>query len=294
LLIVWGGWYNVSSVNLMDSYMKPTTKKTVPALERGIDVVELLASSDRPLSFSEILARLRIPRASLVRILDTLLYRGLIDKMEANGHYRVGIKLLYIGHRLKDKISLRSVAWSLMQRLSEQTGETVELAVLDNGQLLLIEQIEGSGEVRISSRIGGAYPYLHAVSVGKLYLAHMDPTKRKRVLDQIGLPAATPWTITDREVLERELGEILARGYAVEDQELRTGVRRVAAAVYDHSGHVAGGLSVAAPVFRLAATDFDKYGQMVKSVAAEISRGIGGRAPEMNAPNDPPQSRMNE
>ncbi|MGB9617932.1 MAG: IclR family transcriptional regulator, partial [Desulfomonilaceae bacterium] len=117
--------------------MKPTTKATVPALQRGIDVVELLASSERPLSFSEILARLKIPRASLVRILDTLLYRGLIDKMEANGHYRVGIKLLYIGHRLKDKISLRSVAWPLMQWLSEQTGETVELAVLDNGQLLL-------------------------------------------------------------------------------------------------------------------------------------------------------------
>jgi len=260
--------------------MTPRNKAAVPALERGIDVVELLASSDRPMSFSEILTSLGIPRASLVRILETLLYRGLIDKMEANGHYRVGMKLLYIGHRLKDKINLRSVAWSLMQRLSDQTCETVELAVLDNGQLLLIEQIEGSGDVRISSRIGGAYPYLHAVSVGKLYLAHMEPDKRKRVLDKIGLPAATSWTITDREVLERELGEILTRGYATEDQELRTGVRRVAAPVYDPFGHVAGGLSVAAPVFRMSATDFPKYGDMVKFIAAEISKGIGGRTPD--------------
>ena len=270
--------------------MKPRDRATVPALERGIDVVELLASSERPLSFSEILTRLGIPRASLVRILDTLLARGLIDKMKPHGHYRLGMKLLYIGHRLKDKINLRSVAWSFMQQLSNMTGETVELAVLDNGQLLLIEQIEGSGEVRIFSRIGGAYPYLHAVSVGKIYLAHMVPEKRNRVLDQIGLPAVTPWTITDRESLERELREVLARGYATEDQELRTGVRRVAAPVYDHFGQVAGGLSIAAPVFRMSLTDFPKYGQIVKSIAAEISKGIGGSTSDVNTTNAPQQS----
>ncbi len=263
--------------------MKPKATASVPALDRGIDLLELLASADRPLSFSEILTGLGIPRASLVRILNTLLNRGLIDKMQPDGHYRLGMKLLYIGHRLKDKITLRSVAWPLMQSLSDETRETVELAVLDNGQLLLIEQIEGSGDVRISSRIGGAYPYLHAVSVGKLYLAHMEPAKRKRVLAQVGLPAVTPWTITDPEQLDKELGEILQRGYAKEDQELRTGVRRVAAPIYDHFGRVAGGLSIAAPVFRMTVTDFPKYGERAKAIAEEISIGIGGRMPETNA-----------
>lgn len=181
--------------------MRPISgkKTSVPALERGIDILELLASSGKALSFSKILTALSIPRASLVRILDTLVERKIIDKMEVDGHYRLGMKLLYLGHRLKDKINLRTVAWPLMQRLAEQIRETVELSVLDQGQLLLIEQIEGPGDVRVYSRIGGAYPYFHAVSVGKLYLAHMDPAKRKRVVDQLGLPAVTPWTITDRE-----------------------------------------------------------------------------------------------
>lgn len=252
-------------------------KTSVPALERGIDILELLASSGKTLSFSEILTALSIPRASLVRILDTLVERKIIDKMEVDGHYRLGMKLLYLGHRLKDKINLRTVAWPLMQRLAEQIRETVELSVLDQGQLLLIEQIEGPGDVRVYSRIGGAYPYFHAVSVGKLYLAHMDPAKRKRVVDQLGLPAVTPWTITDREVLERELVEILTIGYATENQELRKGVRRVAAPIYDHDGHVAGGLSIAAPVFRVEEEDLPKHGEIVREVAREISKHLGGK-----------------
>jgi len=259
-------------------------KTSAPALERGIDIVELLASSEGPLSFSEILSALGIPRASLVRILDTLRERGIIYKMEDNGHYRLGMKLLYLGYRLKDKINLRSVAWPLMQRLADQIRETVELSVLDRDQLVLIEQIEGAGEVRIYSRIGGAYPYFHAVSVGKLYLAHMDSAKRKRVLDQVGLPAVTPWTITDREILERELVAVLRDGYATENQELRKGVRRVAAPVYDHAGRVAGGLSIAAPVFRVEEGDFPKYGEIVRDVAKEISQRLGGQTSELVPP----------
>ncbi len=88
-------------------------KYSVPALDRAIDIIELMASSTGPLSFSEIHSTLKIPRASLVRILHTLRDRGIIDKLDDSGYYRLGMKLLYLGHRLKEKIQLRSVAWPL-------------------------------------------------------------------------------------------------------------------------------------------------------------------------------------
>lgn len=252
-------------------------KSTAPALERGINVMELLASEDVPQSFSAILAALNIPRASLVRILNTLHKRGMIERIEESGHYRLGLKLLYLGHRLLEKTELRSVAWSFMQQLSKLFGETVELSTLDRDQLVLIEQIEGPGEVRVYSRVGAAYPYFHAVSVGKIYLAHMEPPRRRHILDKVGLPGVTNWTITNHDEIDREIRSVRERGYAVEDQELRKGVRRVAAPIYDHNGRVAGCLSVAAPIFRMEVEDFPKIGEKVKEMAGEVSLALGGR-----------------
>lgn len=251
-------------------------RSVVPALERGIDVVEFLASAERPVSFSEILGALEIPKASLVRILNTLCKRGIVHKSETSGHYRLGMRLLYLGNRIQDKLRLRSVAWSFMQNLAEKIQETVELSILDRDQLVLIEQIEGAGDVRVYSRVGGAYPYLHAVSVGKIYLAHMNPEKRKKALQHVGLPAVTQWTITDYEELNEEMSAISRQGYAIEDQELRKGVRRVAAPIYERNGRVAGCLSVAAPIFRMDVVDLPKTGKIVKEVAYQISLLLGG------------------
>jgi DNA-binding IclR family transcriptional regulator len=258
--------------------MKNRTKSSAPALDRGIDVIELVASSREPISFSDLLSSLGIPRASLARILSTLRKRGLIEKDESSGRYRLGIKLLYLGHRLQEKIPLRCVALPYMHRLAEIVQETVELSTLDRDQLVLIEQIEGPGEIRLYSRVGSAYPYLHAVAVGKIYLAHMGAAKRKRVLEKIGLPPVTPRTITDLEKLERELSNVLQEGYAIEDQELRKGVRRIAAPIYDHTGELAGCIGIAAPAFRLDTKDFHGIGTIVKETAQQISLRLRGEA----------------
>jgi len=251
-------------------------KSLAPALDRGIDVIELMASISEPLSFSEIQNALPIPRASLARILNILYNRGLFDKMPENGHYRLGMKLLFLGNSIQDKISLRSVAFPYMQHLAQLTRDTVELTTLDQDQVVLLDQIEGLGDVRLYSRVGAAYPYFHVTAVGKLYLAHMNPIKRRNNLKKIGLPAVTEKSITDIEMLERELETVLQNGYACENQELRKGVCRVVAPIFDHTGKLAGGIGVAAPVFRMNSEDFPKVGESVKNIAHEISLSLGG------------------
>jgi len=251
-------------------------KSLAPALDRGIDVIELMASSPNPLSFSEIQDALPIPRASLARILNILHNRGLIDKIHENGHYRLGMKLLFLGNSIQDKISLRSVAFPFMQHLAQLTRDTVELSTLDQDQVVLLDQIEGLGDVRLYSRVGAAYPYFHVTAVGKLYLAYMNPIKRRNNLKKIGLPAVTEKSITDIEILERELVAVLQNGYACENQELRKGVCRVVAPIFDHTSKLAGGIGVAAPVFRMDSEDFPKVGGTVKNIAHEISLSLGG------------------
>ena len=150
---------------------------SAPAVDRALDVIELLAASDRDLALSEILKRVHIPRQSLIRILNTLCDRGIVNRADQRGFYRPGMKLLYLGDRLKEKIRLRSLAWPFMQELAEKTGKTIELSTRDRDQIILIEQIEGTEGVRLYSRVGSGYPYFHAVGVGKIYLK--PPTMHK-------------------------------------------------------------------------------------------------------------------
>jgi DNA-binding IclR family transcriptional regulator len=255
--------------------MKTNHAYRVPSLQRALDVIDLLASQDRDLGFSEIMNALNIPRPSLARILAVLVERGLVTKTDEGGLYRLGMQLLYLGGRLESKLRLRSVARPHMEELALTTGKTIELSTLDRDQLILIDQIEGDEGVRLFTRIGSAYPYFHAVGAGKIYLAHMEPGKRKEVLRKIGLPVITTYTITNPEQLDRELSDIVDHGVAFEDQELREGVRRSVAPIYDSHGKLAGCIGIASPIFSFAYEDKEELAGMVKQAAEKISADMG-------------------
>jgi len=110
------------------------------AIDRALDIIALLAGSDNAMPLSEIPAKLTFPRQSLIRILNILCDRGVVDKTGQRGFYRLEMKLLYFGDRLQDKIKLRSIGQPLIQKLAGKTRKTVELSTLDRDQLVLIEQ----------------------------------------------------------------------------------------------------------------------------------------------------------
>jgi DNA-binding IclR family transcriptional regulator len=247
----------------------------VPALERAIDVIDLLAAHDRDLAFTEIMNTLNIPKPSLARILGVLVERGLITRTDERGLYRLGMQLLYLGGRLESKLRLRHVARPHMEKLAIKTGKTIELSTLDRDQLILIDQVEGEEGVRLFTRIGSAYPYFHAIGAGKIYLAHREAGKRNETLQKIGLPMITEHTITDVERLEKELSDIRTNGFAFEDQELRVGVRRVVAPVYDSHRRLAGCIGIASPIFSFSYEDKHELAALVKEAGKRISEDMG-------------------
>ncbi|RLB07907.1 MAG: hypothetical protein DRG50_01375 [Deltaproteobacteria bacterium] len=250
-------------------------KEVIPALSRGLDVLDLLAAAECDLGFVEIARRLEIPKPSLLRILRTLTHKGFIVRNEATKKYRLGLKIIRIGNTVLGRIELRNLAREAMMELSRCTRETVELSTLDRDQLILIDQIESPEGIRLYQHIGSAYPYFHANAVGKVYLAYMNPEKRRKVLEKIGLPKITDYTITEMEKLEEDLEGVKARGYAFEDQELRLGLRRVASPIFDRENKVIGCLSVAGPIFRIDHRRRDEIGEMVRLRARELSERIG-------------------
>jgi len=162
-----------------------------------------------------------------------------------------------------------------MQKLMEESEETVELAILDDKEIVYIDKLESYESIRLVARIGSRYSTLHPTAVGKVFLAYMPEEDFESIIRERGLKRFTENTITDAEKLKEELKEIRAKGYGFDDQEVKLGVRRIAAPIFDHSEKIAGVIGIAGPTFRMRRERKEELGRMVKQAAEEISNELG-------------------
>lgn len=253
------------------SYMEKTEQR-VPALERGLSVLELLSERPYEMGFQEIVHRLRIPPSSLWRILKVLVERGYILMDPQRRTYRLGFKLATMGNVLLENSQFKSLVIEDLRRLSDTTMETVELDVRVKDQLVLVEQVVGPEGLYMYSHPGSSMPYFHATAPGKVYLAELPLERLKAVMEKIGFPKLTPYTIDSFERLAVELEGVKANGYAVDIDEMREGVGRVAAPLYNREGKIIACIAVVCPSFRLRDPErVDRYAKAVKEVAQFIS-----------------------
>jgi DNA-binding IclR family transcriptional regulator len=245
-----------------------------PALTRGLKILEVLAGADSELSFSSLKQELEIPAPSLWRLLHVLRDSGYVLYDPERHTYRLGYKFLYMGNILLDRLGFRSEARSYLRKLVDLTGETAEFSGRLKDELVLLDQEESHQALRLYSRIGGTYPYFHATAPGKVYLARMSEGRLKSVIERIGLPSITEFTVTDFEVLKEELNQVRAQGYASDYQEMRLGVFRIAAPVFDGNGSIAGCLGVAGPFYRLDDEKADVIAEYTKQMANKMTQEV--------------------
>lgn len=249
--------------------------KLIPAVDRVLNIIELLASKQGELSFSEFSSSLNIPKPSLSRLLSNLQQKGYVSHNPVTRKYQLTLKLLTFGDRLLDRLDLREKARPAMQKLMEKSKETVELAILDDKEIVYIDKHESFESIRLVAHIGSRYSTLHPTAVGKVFLAYMPEEDFEGIVRERGLKRFTENTITDAEKLKEELKEIQAKGYAFDDQEVRLGVRRIAAPIFDHSEKIAGVIGIAGPTFRMRRGRKEELGNIVKEAAEEISNELG-------------------
>ena len=255
--------------------MAQAGESRAPALVRGLDILELLAEKPEGLNFTELKRYLNIPKPSLSRILKVLLVRGYIRQIRATRKYVLGFRLITIGSAILERLDLRTQARPIMQELVEKVKATVELGILDEGELLYIEKLESPDSVRLFARVGSRYPSLHASALGKVLLAYMSVDELKGFFKKGRLTRVTKNTATNIKRLRGELAEIRSQGFAFDDQETRIGIRRVAAPILNHQGELAGALGIAGPIFRIEVKDKERLGRLVKKAAGEISVRMG-------------------
>jgi len=249
-----------------------TQRSLAPSMLRGLRVLELLARDPFELNLQELSHQLNIPRTSLWRILKILTDEEYVIFDRRRRAYRLGFKFLYMGSVLLSGSHFRSQNRDLLKKLAEKTGETAEIDMRVRNQLVIVEQVPGHNAVSSYSYPGSVMPYFHATAPGKVYLAHIDKAKLRRVMRKIGFPKLTQYTIQNLSELEKEIEKVKIDGYAVDSEEMREGLGRVAAPIFNPSKQIVACVAIVCPPFRL--NDRNKrseYGHSVKETAEQMT-----------------------
>lgn len=243
----------------------------VPALERGLRILELLAGHPGGLMMNEMNA-LGLPTASLYRMLVTLSELGYIIR-DNDDRYRLGRKLLTLGYSSMDEGSLVEKALGAMRELRDRTGETVMLGVLYGMEGVVIESVKSTRAVCVSVRIGHHYP-LHTAAPAKAMLAYLPDEEREKILKAIVYTKFTRSTIPDASAFERELRAVRKSGVAYDRGEELRELRCAGAPVLNASGYPAAAVWIGGPESRLDEKTLCEYGALVKETAAKITSKI--------------------
>lgn len=250
--------------------------RSVASIERAADVLFLFAQDDQPdLGVTEIAKALEISKAVVHRILTSLRERNLVVVDSESRRYTLGPAVLQLAAAYRDRLDVRNLAMETMQQLSAATNETATLSVRNGTTRLYVDQVTPAREVRMTVKLGQPFP-LHAGASGKAFLAFVAAAEREAYLSERPLEAVTDNTITDRDVLERELDEIRERGYAVSLGERQVDAASVAAPVFDADG-VTAVISVCGPLERLRPTVVETAAAVVEATGL-LSIRLGHRA----------------
>lgn len=200
-----------------------------PIISKAFRILDLVSHSQRGLSISELARSLQIGKSTVHGITAALLDAGALARDERTKRYRLGTTLFELGRAVSPVVDLSEAARPIMQRLMEETRESVFLGVRAGDHVSIIAITEPARELKISAPPGTRIPLL-AGATGKALLAGMPEAEVQVLLGRLGLSRYTRHSIVDPVRYVDELNQVRRRGYALDDEEYLAGVRAVAAA----------------------------------------------------------------
>lgn len=249
------------------------------AIEKVLAVLDALADHN---GISALASATGLPKSTVHRIL-----RSLVDNQFAvdlgEGQYAGGPRILALAGKMMAHIAPARRVDPILRRLREDTGLTVHLGMLAGDVAVYAAKLEGAKPYQMPSRVGMSI-HLHTTAIGKAVLSAMPDSEVMAFVRRAGLVARTPNTITDPEQFVAHLTQIRQRGYAVDNEENEAGIWCVAAAVFDHSGRVAGAVSVSTLVLEVGRPSAGELAPRVIGAAQEISTAFGAPTRELLVP----------
>ena len=258
------------------------TTGTSQSLERGLAILSSFNARRSLIGVSELSRGLDLSRSTAHRYVTTLAKLGYLQQDPDSKRYRLGPKVLDLGFSALNSMDLLEISAPHLRQLSDETQHTVNLAILDDTDVVYIERCRttrpGQQEIDLNLHVGARLP-AYCTAMGKAILAFLPEERVAQIVERIVFEPRGPNTITDPAAFRKELDKIRASGIAVNNEELAYGLRSIAAPIHSYSGEVLAALNLA--IHRTMGTMDEliaRFGPSVTQAAQDISRSMGHQA----------------
>jgi DNA-binding IclR family transcriptional regulator len=245
------------------------------ALARGLEVLEALTQADETgLGPSAIAEAVNLDKATVARLLQTLVATGYATRDHVTRRYRLTAKILRVAQGVSARLDLLSLARPHLRRLRDELNETVHLGVMQDLRVVYLDKLESTNSIQLVSAVGQTMP-LHSTSLGKAMLAALPDAELEETMARIEFAPRTDRTIRDVAEFRQEIRRTRQRGFATDDRENEPLGACVAAAILGPGGRLVGAVSVAGPHFRVR-DHLEHFGKRACATAAAIAQELGG------------------
>jgi IclR family acetate operon transcriptional repressor len=261
--------------------LRPRTHEgsgTVQSIQRALSLLEALEDSRGEVGIAELSKRVRLHVSTVHRILATLVARGYARQSPETGRYALGAKALHLAESYLGQMDLRRVVRPVLERLSQETGETANLVILDRREALYLDKVESPQSLRIFSRIGRRAP-LYCTAVGKVLLAFRPKEEVDALLGRGPFERLARHTITSATQVRRELEKVRDQGFALDREECEEGACCIAVPIRNAQGDVEAALGISAPTTRLTPRRMEELIPTMLRTGREVSAQLGFSGP---------------
>lgn len=258
-------------------------KRPGTSLERALAIFELAAQRSGGITNAELARKLQIPTSSCSYVLGRLERAGYLRRSQEDRAYELGLRILDLAHSFLYATGLRTLAAPILHDLSTKTGQSVLVAILNDGFVTVLSKNEQPDILDVDFEVGSRHP-AHATAIGKMLLSSLSDDRLECFLLHHSLTKRSPRTIDSKDRLMEEIDHIRRRGYSTSNGELIAHIRGLAAPIRGSCGEVCAGLTLCGPALYLE----DSHAiRAMESAATLISRRLQDTALERGRMYDP-------
>jgi len=247
----------------------------VQSVDRALLIIETLSEDDEGYRLTDLAVRTGLSPSTVHRLLATLEKRRFVQFDRDESMWHIGAQSFAVGSTFLRRRNFVTQALPYLRKLRDQTRETANLAVVDDGAMVVLTRVESREIMRSVTKVGGRVPMV-ASGLGKALLSTYSEEDVFAIIQREGMPRLTSKSIVRAGELCKSLHDIRQQGYSVDDEEALIGLRCVSAVVYDDCSEPLAAISVSGKTSRVPNDRLPILGKLVREVATELTRALGG------------------
>ena len=244
--------------------------KTIPTNLRLLLLLEEIARVGVPLTPTAANEVLGLPKPTVHRLFHRLEEEGFLQRDIDGRSYAAGQRLRKMSVNVLSSSRVRTVRLAVLNALTEDVGETCNIATPDRDGMVYLDRVETKWPLRIQLPIGTTVPF-HCTASGKMYLATLAPHLLAKYLSAAILDKQSDSTLTDPAAIQDEIARIREQGFSTDNEEFMDGMVAIAVPILDDHGRLMSTLSIHAPTQRVNIEDLIVHLDRLKNTATELS-----------------------